>query len=179
MFSKVEHSIESTAVAREFTALAEHFKLYKPVPDFDKIEIEDPSKIEPTKDILIGVIQGRGLANKDLSPGSGKSDPYLKITCGTGEDGTSWQTEVKKDTLDPVWNAPFVIPAVSWAKHYIVIECWDHNKIEKDSFMGEIILEGREMKTGTSSLWYPLKPNKKKGGDVSGEIELKITKRPE
>jgi len=179
MWQKISESISSSEIMKEFLALRDHF-FGKPPTNFGTIRLEPgPEAFQPRKDIIIKVLRGRNLTNKDHAPGSGTSDPYVKLTCGSGLQGTNWKTQKKIDTLDPVWNEAFVFPAVSWVENFIVIECWDANVLEDDEFMGEIILNGNSLKTGTVTHWETLKANPAKGGSVTGEIELRVTKRPE
>jgi len=123
-------------------------------------------------ELVVTIIDGRGLAIKDSN---GKSDPYLNIWCGA----TKNKTKVQKKTLDPVWNETFVIPYSACAKKNLEIECWDHDSVGKDEFMGEFSISIDNLPLGETKQWYKLEmsTNKGKKGKVSGDIQVSLTKK--
>jgi Ca2+-dependent lipid-binding protein len=128
------------------------------------------SNATPFKNIVIKVIAGRDLIAKDFN---GKSDPYISIWCGS----TKNKTKTKKETLEPVWNETFVIPAASAAKKEIEVECWDADFLTPDEFMGSFKISVDSIPIDqTVQSWYKLGLNKNYKGKVTGDISLEITK---
>jgi calcium/calmodulin-dependent protein kinase I len=127
--------------------------------------------------LRIVVESGKDLAPKDAN---GKSDPYLRVFCGPYK----YKTKVVKKTLDPVWsNEIFEIPANFAKVNPIEIECWDWDVIGTDDFMGEFSFKADvvgigETTTKAFTLEKPKQKSKKKAGDVSGTITLRVTKDP-
>jgi len=122
----------------------------------------------------IKIVGGRNLAPKDVN---GLSDPYLNIWCGaTGK----YKTKIKYNTLNPVWDEDFTLLATTCRKRILDIECWDHDTLCKDEFMGEISIPVDSVPVGqVVSQWYKLMPNannKNKKGAVSGDICIDIFK---
>jgi len=86
----------------------------------------------------------------------------------------------KKKTLDPEWNEVFVIPYAVCVKKELDIECWDHDTVGKDEFMGEFKVPVDNIALNkTVSQWYTLEASNVRGkkGKVSGEILLELTKK--
>jgi len=128
----------------------------------------------PFEKMKVKIIGGRNLASKDVN---GLSDPYLNIWCGsTGK----YKTKIKYNTLNPVWDEEFTLPAASCKKKNLDIECWDHDTLCKDEFMGETSIPVDSIAVGQPiNQWYKLQTNvsnKNKKGAVSGEICLEILK---
>lgn len=82
----------------------------------------------------INFVKGEDLLPADVG---GKSDPYVSIIKEQAglvipkEHKTSW----KKDTLSPVWNQSFDIRRLRRGTD-LKIECFDHDYIGKDDFLG-------------------------------------------
>lgn len=116
---------------------------------------------------------------------NGSSDPYCIISV----DGLAEQqqkTEVMNATLEPQWNKPFqftVTPPHIWkpddamsggpVTHYIRLEMWDHDMLNRDDFMGMIMLPLVDITNSKEPEWYKLTRNSSKH-TVTGEIKLKI-----
>jgi len=128
---------------------------------------------EVFNELVIKVVAGRDLAIKDAN---GKSDPYLNIWCGSSKN----KTKIMKKTLNPEWSETFVIPYSVCVKKTIEIDCWDHDTVGKDEFMGEFKISVDSLPVGeTLSKWYTLQASNQRGkkGKVSGEIHLELTKK--
>lgn len=84
--------------------------------------------------------------------------------------------------MDPVWqNEVLEIPATIAKVNPIEIECWDWDVIGADDYMGEFSFKADVVGVGETAtksfvLEKPKQKSKKKAGDVSGSITLKITK---
>ena len=105
---------------------------------------------------------------------SGKSDPYVVIYT----EGTRPQlTSTKYKTLDPNWNEKMTVE-VKGADSVLHLVMFDHNDINQDEFMGELILPLSKMpldRGASLDAWYTLEqPPSKRDDSVSGELRLVI-----
>jgi len=133
-----------------------------------------PVKLKTTK-IVFKVIQGKDLAAKDTN---GKSDPYLTITYGQN----SFKTKIERKTLNPVWTDQVFVFPTDPNTSQILVECWDWNRIEKHSYMGEFVVNTSSIPDDGSTLkqFFQLGPaaakdKKKKTTEISGSIELHLS----
>ncbi|XP_066515238.1 calpain-5-like isoform X2 [Hoplias malabaricus] len=104
-----------------------------------------------------------GLEKQDVNGGA---DPYVIISC----EGCSFQSQVQKDTLDPLFD----IRAIFYRKKLnkpVTIQVWNSNPI-KDQFMGQVVLPAT-LKDSADQQKIPLKRN---GGqsETSGHISLRV-----
>ena len=116
---------------------------------------------------------------------NGRSDPY----CILSIDGTAEQlqkTEIMSATLEPQWNRAFqfsVTPPHMWKpddtmsggpiSHYFKLEMWDHDRLNRDDFMGMVMLPLVDISDSKAPQWYKLTRYASKQ-TVSGEIKLKV-----
>lgn len=122
---------------------------------------------------------GNKLDKKDFF---GKSDPFL-VFYRSNEDGTftiSHKTEVKKNTLNPVWQA-FKIPVRALCNgdydRTIKVEVYDWDRDGGHDFIGEFSTSYRELSRGQSQfnvyeVINPKKKGKKKNYLNSGTVTL-------
>ncbi|XP_029968796.1 copine-8 isoform X1 [Salarias fasciatus] len=122
---------------------------------------------------------GNKLDKKDFF---GKSDPFL-VFYRSNEDGTftiSHKTEVKKNTLNPVWQA-FKIPVRALCNgdydRTIKVEVYDWDRDGGHDFIGEFSTSYRELSRGQSQfnvyeVVNPKKKGKKKNYLNSGTVTL-------
>jgi len=134
-----------------------------------------PVKLKTTK-ILIKVIQGKDLAAKDAN---GKSDPYINIIYGP----TVFKTKHEKKTLNPVWTDQTFVLAQDQTIPQILFECWDWNLLGGPDFMGEFVVNYSQIPDDGTPLrkFFELGPatvkeKKKKTTEISGSIELQLSK---
>eukprot|EP00741_Cyanophora_paradoxa_P024084 tig00021726_g23259.t1 len=86
----------------------------------------------------------------------GTSDPYAIVRWGSLQRALG-QTETRKGTLSPEWNASFdlVIPGDS---DELLIEVFDWNRIQSPKYMGEVRIPVSEMRAGaTMEDFFPMR----------------------
>jgi len=104
-------------------------------------------------------------------------------------DGTTEQqqkTEVINATLEPQWDKLYefsVTPPHMWKpddttnnspiSHYIRLEMWDHDMLNRDDFMGMIMIPLVDITKSKAPSWYKLTRSNNKQS-ITGEIELKV-----
>ncbi|XP_074645218.1 synaptotagmin-1-like [Tubulanus polymorphus] len=88
--------------------------------------------------LLVTVISGHQLAPRDIN---NSADPFVKIMIPG--ISTIHQTQVKKNTLNPVWNETFefTVPFEEFPYRYIVFNTVDHDTIGDNDSMGQIIID--------------------------------------
>ncbi|XP_031571649.1 uncharacterized protein LOC116305818 [Actinia tenebrosa] len=128
--------------------------------------------------LTITVVEGRQLPVMDPN---GKSDPYCIVSVG-GQEQT---TAVQYATVNPEWRETFQfeVPAIpqsdtddnygSCLIHYATIDIWDKDTLNRDDFMGRVMVPISTLNEQPTSGWYPLGRAAPKD-NVSGEIFLKI-----
>jgi Ca2+-dependent lipid-binding protein len=91
-----------------------------------------PATVPDTRLLRVSILRAANLAKKDIF---GASDPYVllrlfKVFTRTGGSGCIGvlRTETKKKTLDPVWNAEFVL-RVDPTKNVLLLEVFDSNRV--------------------------------------------------
>jgi hypothetical protein len=110
-----------------------------------------------TLQLAVLVKEGKNLAAADVN---GKSDPYVVVKY----NGKKNKTDVRKETLDPVWNETmhfpyaeghrmtfkardnsdhvlfsfFIVSSTSACMWLTVFQVWDKDTIGKDEFLGKI-----------------------------------------
>eukprot|EP01094_Clydonella_sp_ATCC50884_P008248 TRINITY_DN1760_c0_g1_i2.p1 TRINITY_DN1760_c0_g1~~TRINITY_DN1760_c0_g1_i2.p1 ORF type:complete len:547 (-),score=243.17 TRINITY_DN1760_c0_g1_i2:776-2416(-) len=137
--------------------------------------------------LIVEIESGKKLAKKDLFA----SDPYVLVGIVNSADepdfnsnpsgcGTSYfSTSIKKNTLNPKFSCvPLQFTGQNLAGKFLRIECWDHDKMSADDFMGVA-----NIPIGTSSSTkerdFPLQhrpaagaPQEKVSGSISLRCEL-------
>lgn len=87
--------------------------------------------------LKLKIILAENLAKKDIF---GLSDPYCSVKL-FGRDRLNdvictFQTPVRKKTLNPKWNTSFKL-RVNTQVHKLLFEIFDENRITRDDFLGE------------------------------------------
>ena len=117
---------------------------------------------------------------------NGRSDPY----CILSVDGTAekqQKTEIISATLEPQWNESFqfsVTPPHMWKpddtkggggpiSHYFKLEMWDHDMLNRDDFMGMVMLPLIDIADNKEPRWYKLTRTNSKQ-TITGEVKLKV-----
>ncbi|XP_058477228.1 protein unc-13 homolog D [Solea solea] len=158
---------------------AEHSSL------LEKVQSTEP----PVYCLMATVKEAKGILGKDVS---GFSDPYCMLTILEDEqenltrqsrakpcksvvkDATSvdkiYQTDIKKQTLNPIWNQTFILEFGDVVGASFHLEMWD--KDEEVSLTQKL----EEIKTNFNSLRRMIKEAKKEKGtdDFLGNIILKL-----
>ena len=132
--------------------------------------------------LLCLVLKARSIAALDPN---GKSDPYC-IVIVDGSVEQQQKTETINATLEPEWNKSFkfsVTPPHRWSpddkkaggsiSHYVKVDMWDHDRLNRDDFLGTIMLPLVDVTTNTEPIWYMLSRNNSKQ-TIKGEIKLKL-----
>lgn len=133
--------------------------------------------------LTITVVEGRNLAVMDPT---GKSDPYCIVKVGNQEQ----RTTVQYSTISPTWNETlqFDISGVPQLMqnesaesavnccihHYVQIDVWDYDTLNRDDFMGRIQIPISILTEDTTAYWFPLGKILAKD-NIRGEIFLEVT----
>ncbi|KAL5258230.1 hypothetical protein ACHWQZ_G013006 [Mnemiopsis leidyi] len=131
-------------------------------------EVRLEFKLTETK-LDVKIAEARDLAAKDKT---GSSDPYGILTLGSN----SYQTEIRKQTRFPKWNAMTTLPVPADSADQIVrLTLWDRDIVGKDEFMGEITFSLKKIdKKVEYNQWFWLKPRDSIGHQAAGSIRMKI-----
>eukprot|EP01080_Neovahlkampfia_damariscottae_P009489 gene9489-1695_t len=121
-------------------------------------------EVGPTVEILLKL--GRKLAKRDLN---GYSDPYITFKAGESKK----KSRIVKKNLNPIWDQKIILPVSP--KHLkrhgtLTIECWDHDLISKDDFMGSLSISLKKLKNNVT-----YKYSEKLLEVESGLLEFEIT----
>ena len=152
---------------------------YNPELDFDPFCEEDKYPDKPPNEVCVGLGRGRHLAIKDKAVlyGEGSSDPR----CTLRIDGTELKevSQVKKTTLNPIWNETFAFPYSRGPDDSqppsLVIECEDVDTVTAADFMGLIRVELDPLKDHKRlKKWLPLqaRSDDKASSNISGDLEV-------
>ena len=150
-------------------------------------EVRLEFKLSETK-LDIKIAEARDLAAKDKT---GSSDPYGILTLGSN----SFQTEVRKQTRFPKWNAVTTLPVpANSADQVVTLTLWDRDMVGKDEFMGVISFSLKKLEKRVSHVseclakplsryqspqvqynqWFWINPRDIIGHQAAGSIRLKI-----
>ncbi len=136
------------------------------------------------------VVKGEDLPALDPM---GTSDPYCIMKLGRDVQ----QTSVQYKTLSPLWNETFVfevdkLPQVAFSgqtarkstvpyviplcelMYYITIDIWDKDKLNRDDFIGRVMVPLTTLPDGTVSRWYPI-GRTSSGGQATGRLLVNFT----
>ncbi|XP_028393430.1 uncharacterized protein LOC114517807 [Dendronephthya gigantea] len=121
--------------------------------------------------IEIQIIQGRNLVVMDVT---GKSDPFVTIKFGSGKGKERFKSQIKYNTLTPVWNETCRLPLPN-QDDKMTIDVWDKDPLSQEK-MGHVTFTRAELKAFEKNPgvkeWYKLKKVK------TGEIQLAFTYVP-
>ena len=152
---------------------------YNPELDFDPFAEEDKYPEKPPNEVCVGLGRGRHLAIKDKAVlyGEGSSDPR----CTLRIDGTELKevSQVKKTTLNPIWNETFAFPYSRGPDDSqppsLIIECEDVDTVTAADLMGLIRVELDPLKDHRRmKKWLPLqaRADDKASSNISGDLEV-------
>lgn len=112
-----------------------------------------PKDTDPPAEVVVTVTSGEGLkaVNTGASLGLGKSDPFVRLCMADQQH----ETEVIKETLDPVWKKTFVFRGVT-EQHLLTVTCLDWNRIASNTPLGKVVVPATEMHGKDE--WYELRP---------------------
>lgn len=133
--------------------------------------------------LTITVVEGKNLPVMDPT---GKSDPYCIVIVGNQEQRTS----VQYSTVNPTWhetlqfdisgvpqlmqNEPVENALFCCLQHYIQIDLWDYDTLNRDDFMGRIQIPLAFLTEDTTACWFPLGRSSAKD-NICGEVFLELT----
>ncbi|GAQ77655.1 hypothetical protein KFL_000020160 [Klebsormidium nitens] len=135
------------------------------LPNWIELEHGRPEAI-----VLFEILEGRNLRAADRS---GKSDPYVKLHYFKYQR----QTNVKKKTLNPLWNEEFQLYVPTWASPQVaLIKVLDHDDFSRDDKLGQVQVDLAKHRHGArTEMWLPLEDAPGKKGQAQGEIRIAIT----
>jgi len=146
--------------------------------------------------LKLTIMRGEDFPSMDTS---GKADPYCIVKFGNEEHYTSIQYR----TVEPVWNQTFIfevdnIPQTAFGfpleavsskggsqlsqvplcelLYYIYIDVWDKDTLNRDDYMGRIVIPVSNIPVGTSRNWYVVGRTPSCPA-ASGQIEISLTLR--
>ncbi|EFJ10173.1 hypothetical protein SELMODRAFT_123924 [Selaginella moellendorffii] len=130
--------------------------------------------VEKMQYLYVRVVKARDLVAKDLG---GSSDPYVKVKVGEGYPA---KTEIRKRSVNPVWNQVFAFGKDKIQGPTVEITVWDADKVSKDDFLGFVQFDLTEIskrvppESPLAPQWYKLEPGRKGDVHVRGEIMLAV-----
>uniref|UniRef100_A0A667ZQK3 Unc-13 homolog D n=1 Tax=Myripristis murdjan TaxID=586833 RepID=A0A667ZQK3_9TELE len=189
----IAHKLGTPALAEVFTDsqlhhyIKEAFNMTDSEHDglMEKVQSTEP----PVYCLMVTIKEAKGILGKDVS---GFSDPYCLLTILEDEkesrtrrsrakpcksvvkdavsDDKIYQTEIKKKTLNPIWNETFIIEFEDTVGASFHLEMWD--KDEEVSLTQKL----EEFKTNFHNLRRMIKDAKKEKGqdDFLGKVVLKL-----
>ncbi|CAB3988741.1 myotubularin-related 2-like isoform X3 [Paramuricea clavata] len=153
--------------------------------DLNHISKTSSTKAMPAR-LIVGVIAGRNLISMDVG---GKSDPYCIISVGEEEA----KTLVQYNTVDPQWNASFSFSLYNGPHfkssgsdgvedsdadqciiHYVVVDIWDKDTLNRDDFMGRVMVPVSLLTHESFCGWIPLGRTSPRDAQFTGEIYLEL-----
>ncbi|ODV63584.1 Tcb3p ASCRUDRAFT_29922, partial [Ascoidea rubescens DSM 1968] len=135
-----------------------------------KTQLSASESILDTGRVKIEILNGEDLLSADRN---GKSDPYAVLKF----NGIKvYKTEVKKKTLDPVWNEEIHFPLISRSRTRIILEAYDWDLAGDDDELGFCSVDLQQIEPyQTTPLTLPLTLN----GKQKGIINIRATFLPE
>jgi Ca2+-dependent lipid-binding protein len=153
-------------------------ELKKPMSGpFELLDKEGQSCVVPDGEIIVSIIQARGLPIMDASFfGGGDADPFIELHHG----GEVRKSSTIKGTLEPQYDEMFLLP-YNKGENSIDLKVYDYDLLGSNDFMcsTQISLSDADSMTpcarenwgGVPRQWYSLKDE---NGDSAGEIELEL-----
>ena len=102
--------------------------------DFANLKKTKAKRIAEWMEVEVEFIQGKNLLAADKN---GLSDPFCTVKL-VGKSSKVFKTNVIPETLDPKWRESFKLVS-DVLDTALVIQCWDHDRVGKDS-LGRVIL---------------------------------------
>lgn len=146
--------------------------------------------------LKVSILQANDLPSMDPT---GKADPYCIVKFGNEEHITT----VQYRTTEPVWNETFIfevnnIPQTAFPfpanarnsngalritqvplcelLYYIYIDIWDKDTLNRDDYMGKVMIPVASIPMGNSRHWYPI-GRTPSALSARGKIEISLTLR--
>jgi len=125
--------------------------------------------------ISLEIVEARDLMASDAN---GFSDPY----CVAYFEGQEFRTPIIDKSLNPKWNAMFIIPWIGISKS-IAIGVFDFDRYSYDDFLGMVFIPLSELEPDTLyEDWFPLVGRPGKVSDqhagITGHLKLRIVISP-
>ncbi|KAJ9590096.1 hypothetical protein L9F63_016775 [Diploptera punctata] len=119
------------------------------------------------------IIEGKDLKPKDPN---GMSDPFCTLYLNS-DSTTPFNTSVKPETLDPVWEESFTLPVTSPEEEILNIEVWDFDPEETTREKMKRIKEVKGVK-GIKILMKEVASSGKQNNDLIGIVNVPLNSVP-
>jgi hypothetical protein len=131
-----------------------------------KMKLDPSESFRNMGQLRVEVLRGAGLPAGDRT---GFSDPYCKFKLN---DKDVYKTEIKKKTLDPVWNENFEVQVRSRTAAKFIASVYDWDFGDKDDFLGKVIIDLKPLEPyQAKEVTAPL--------DTKGTITLRLLFTPD
>jgi WD40 repeat protein len=125
-----------------------------------------------TGELTVNVEKARDLPRMDTF---GLADPFAALTCGKG---TRYKTQVKKNSLNPIWNEEFIFNVEENARELKIV-LYDWSITKEEDFIGQVLIPTSDIEANPyRDEWFKLK-DLDGTTDVKGEVKLCIQFIPE
>ena len=126
------------------------------------------SSSNPYMTLYVKVISG---SNIPVADATGLSDPFCILEIEKRKDQR--KTEIKKQTLNPVWNQTFQFKILSYNTDVFTLSLYDYDKYSKNDLLGKWT---KKINTIMPGIVYEEKV--KAGGDISLKYQLACANQP-
>ncbi|CAI4689726.1 ACH_G0040030.mRNA.1.CDS.1 [Saccharomyces cerevisiae] len=117
--------------------------LYTPT----SVKLPSSESVEDTGYLNIKLISGHGLKSADRN---GYSDPFVHIYVNGKK---VFKSNIKKKTLDPVWNEDAKIPILSRSKNQVIFNVLDWDRAGDNDDLGQASLDVSSLEVGKTYHW--------------------------
>lgn len=111
------------------------------------VSLPSSESVEDTGYLNLKLISGHGLKSADRN---GYSDPFVTIYVN---DKRVFKSNIKKKTLDPVWNEDAKVPILSRSKNQVVLNVLDWDRAGDNDDLGQATLDTSNLELGKSYNW--------------------------
>lgn len=109
--------------------------------------------VDGSYQFIIHAFRANNLAARDRG---GTSDPYFVLYWeGDVDEDLQYKSVVKKESLNPEWNAIIPFPWKSPQKKVLYVDVWDKDMVGQNDFLGRAMINVRDMTNLQTS--FPLK----------------------
>ncbi|EJS42515.1 tcb3p [Saccharomyces arboricola H-6] len=117
--------------------------LYTP----SSIKLPSSESVKDTGYLNVKLISGHGLKSADRN---GYSDPFVNVYVN---DKRVFKSNIKKKTLDPVWNEDARIPILSRSKNQVVFNVLDWDRAGDNDDLGQATLDTSKLEVDKTYNW--------------------------
>lgn len=143
--------INGTRIQRTESELENKYKEQRRKVVLEKLVSEKPSELDFLKSMYRGefidsrldieLVRAVDLPRADIL---GLSDPYIKLHL----NGIVYKTNVKKNTLDPVWEEIVIFDDQKrgiWREQKLMVEIFDWNRVGSEKLLGRLAIEIQDL----------------------------------